>query len=155
MLILPVQRRENEMDTDGGLRASIYAALSEANAPGGSIDDFDIDAIANEVHAVTGVWSLASIEHDDFWAIVRRHDKTQQAHYALMEDLSHIAVHRDPGTGLTVRAWCVTCNAGNPGGELIATNQTSLANLVRLSMQHITGERHTGVTKEETTDGSD
>ena len=66
------------MHTDSSLRSSIYAALTEGNAPNGSIDDFDVQAIADEVHQATGSWDLASISDADFWAIVRKHDTTQR-----------------------------------------------------------------------------
>lgn len=69
--------------TDSSLRASIYAALAGGNAPNGSIDDFDVEAIAEEVHQATGSWDLGEIGDREFWEIVRKHDKTQQPTVAI------------------------------------------------------------------------
>lgn len=63
--------------TRGDLIESITYVLTEGNAPGGTIEDFDIEAIADACHEVTGHWGLHGVPDDQFWAIVRQHDRTQ------------------------------------------------------------------------------
>ena len=58
------------------LRQDVFHALTEGNAPGGSLDDFDVEAIVDELAQLEEI-DDPEISHDRFWEIVQRHDRTQ------------------------------------------------------------------------------
>lgn len=39
----------------------------------------DVGAVADEIRDRYGLVDIDSIDHDEYWAIVRKHDATQQA----------------------------------------------------------------------------
>jgi len=64
--------------TRSDLRESLIMILTEANAPGGTLEDFDLDGIIDACHEVTGSYNLHAVGNVRFWEIVRQHDRTQQ-----------------------------------------------------------------------------
>lgn len=50
----------------------IAQQVSQALAP--ELSDFDLDAIVSEIQATYGLVDIDTIPHDDFWALVERHD---------------------------------------------------------------------------------
>jgi len=59
------------------LHASLTTILTEGNAPGGTIEEFDLEAILDDIYKATGGYSLVGMDDEVFWGIVRRHDSTQ------------------------------------------------------------------------------
>lgn len=55
----------------------IHAQVATAIESGFGAETIDIDAITAEIVATHGLVDIDTIESDDFWAIVARHDSTQ------------------------------------------------------------------------------
>lgn len=61
--------------TDADIRADVDQSLQ--GAPGYPAD-YDVPAIVREIVASVGVDGYATLPADEYWQIVRRHDRSQQ-----------------------------------------------------------------------------
>jgi hypothetical protein len=62
--------------TDRDIREQVFTAV---NANGEDLaEGIDVEAITQEIMATYGRVDIDTIDTDEFWALVRKHDATQQ-----------------------------------------------------------------------------
>ncbi len=62
------------MNTNADAREAVIAAIEANGTDVARRDQYDIDAIVEGVHAATDGYDIEAMGHDQFWALVERHD---------------------------------------------------------------------------------
>ena len=76
MLTLTLAYERPLMKTKKDMIESILYILKEGTPPNDNIEDYDVEAIADECYATAGGWDLGSVPVDEFWKIVEKHDRS-------------------------------------------------------------------------------
>lgn len=62
------------MKTDWDATAYVIEAIEANGTDIASRDEYDVEAIVDELYDLVGSYDFDTVEHDTFWEIVARHD---------------------------------------------------------------------------------
>lgn len=62
------------MKTIEDATAYVTRAIEANGTDIASRDEYDVEAIVNELCDLAGSWDFDAVEHDTFWEVVARHD---------------------------------------------------------------------------------
>ncbi|GAA1051350.1 MULTISPECIES: hypothetical protein [Bacillati] len=58
------------MFTNATAAEYVISAIENGDA---SREDFNVEAIASDLHDIAGCWNVAEVDADEFWTVVERH----------------------------------------------------------------------------------